>query len=372
MTGTAGVWLIALLAQGPSSSHGVLDVHARATLAADVLPRRDVSELRPEVGVEVTVRPSTRLTMRFDGVVEGLVADRSGRVTDATLLVRDAYVETHAAAVDVRAGYGRLVWGRLDEIAPTDVINPIDAAKFLFDGRSEARLPVTFVRGRVSVSERLRVEGVIVPRFRRGAFDRLDEPSSPFNLAADAVLAAGVAAAPGRLQLEPGRGWRDASGGARVEATLGRVDASASVYRGFDGLGPIGFQASIDSVSAQIVGQVVEFHPRFTMVGGDFETVAGPWAFRGEVAGFVDRSFLAAGAAPGMPLALVRGQSFDAGVGFDRRVRAWRVFGSTIVHRSWAKEAPSVSHTNVDIVASLERPFHGDRYVVRGFAVASS
>ena len=191
----------------------------------------------------------------------------------------------------------------------------------------------------------------------------------PFNLAEDAAIpTAGVA--PGRVQVEPRDGWREMSGGARVETTIGRVDASASVYRGFDGLGPIGLQASIDPASGQVVAQLLEFHPRFTMVGGDFETVSGAWAFRGEVAGFVDRSFVSTGSlTPGVPPLLVPGRSFDAGAGFDRRVGAWRVFGSTVVHRQWANDDPSVARTDVDVVGSVERSFRGDRHVARGFAV---
>jgi hypothetical protein len=349
--GSAGLWLLALLMQEPPSTVDVIDVHVWTAVTADVLPRRDSSELRPELGAAITARPSRPLAMRFDGVVSGLLADRGGRVTAASLLIRDAYVEARAAAVDVRAGYGRLVWGRLDEVAPTDVINPLDAARFLFDGRSEARLPVMFVRARVSPSERLRVEGVVVPRFRRGVFDRLEEPSSPFNLVADAVVPAGITLAPGRRQIEPSNGWRNVSGGARVETTLGRVDASASVYRGFDALGPIGFRASVDPASPQIVGQLVEVHPRFTMVGGDVETVAGPWALRGEVAGFVERSFVSgASLTPGSSPLLVPGRSFDAGAGFDRRLGEWRMFGSTVVHREWASDEPSVSRTDVNVI----------------------
>ncbi len=368
---SAGVWLLTLIMQSPSSGHP-FDVHLRAAVTADALPRHAASELRPEVGAEITARPSGRLTMRFDGVVDGVLANRGGRVDGASILVRDAYLETHAGAVDVRAGYGRLVWGRLDEVAPTDVINPLDAARFLFDGRSEARLPVTFLRARVSASERLRLEGVVVPRFRRGVFDRLEESSSSFNLAADAVVPAGVQLAPDRIQIEPANTWRAVSGGVRVETTVGRVDASASVYRGFDGLGPIGLQASIDPASGQLAGQLVEFHPRFTMIGGDVETVAGPWAFRGEVASFVERSLLSAVVTPGLSPRLVPGRSFDAGGGVDRRIGDWRVFGSALLHREWAEQDSGMGRTDVSLVGSIERPFRGERYRARGFAVVNA
>ena len=53
--------------------------------------------------------------------------------------------------------------------------------------RSEARLPVGLVRVRAFLPKASTIEGVVVPVFRAGRFDQLDEPSSPFNLAANAT-----------------------------------------------------------------------------------------------------------------------------------------------------------------------------------------
>ena len=95
--------------------------------------------------------------------------------------VHDAFAELTAGRLDVRAGFARVVWGRLDEIQPTDVVNPLDVSRFFFEGRSEARLPVALVRASVFLSDAASVEAVYVPVFRRGRFDLLDEPTSPFN-----------------------------------------------------------------------------------------------------------------------------------------------------------------------------------------------
>ena len=77
-----------------------------------------------------------------------------------------------------------MTWGKLDEIQPTDVINPLDVSRFFFEGRSEARLPVLLARARLHVAENVTIEGIYVPDFRRGRFDQLDEATSPFNMAA--------------------------------------------------------------------------------------------------------------------------------------------------------------------------------------------
>jgi hypothetical protein len=127
---------------------------------------------------------------------------------------------------------------------------------------------------------------------------------------------------------EPKATWSNMSGGGRVEATIGRVDLAASAYRGFDGLGPTTLELEpFDPARPGLAGRLVQHHPRFTMLGGDFETVVGEWSLRGEVAAFVEKTLLQA-VQPG----LVAGRSFDAGLGVDRRAGEYRLFASAIVH----------------------------------------
>ena len=177
---------------------------------------------------------------------------------------------------------------------PSDVINPIDTARFLLEGRSEARLPVAFVRGRLFFSdERCIVEGVLVPLFRRATFDAMDEPTSPFNLLNDADSAGGAAGDAARRSARAvdvvversraARGFRR-----RPAASMSRL----STYRGFDGFGMVSFEPSFGiAIAPAVVGRLVERYPRFTMIAGDVETVRGEWAIRGEVAAFVERQF---------------------------------------------------------------------------------
>ena len=60
---------------------------------------------------------------------------------------------------DLRVGYTRIVWGRLDEFLPTDVVNPQDISRFFFEGRTEGRMPVGLVRVRWLPSDRYTLEG---------------------------------------------------------------------------------------------------------------------------------------------------------------------------------------------------------------------
>ena len=78
------------------------------------------------------------------GYVEGLAADRHQAESPTTDLIarpQELYVEFVSERADLRLGYSRIVWGRLDELQPTDVVNPLDLAKFFFEGRAEARIP---------------------------------------------------------------------------------------------------------------------------------------------------------------------------------------------------------------------------------------
>ena len=363
--------------QPPSPPPRAVDAARPYQLSSDLglrflsVPKQDANELRLWAAVRLADQPTDWLRWSSDVRFDGLVADRRGRVNDFRVEARDAWVELRRGALDVRAGFGRLPWGRLDEVQPTDLINPLDTSRLLLDGRSEARRGVGFVRARVTSSEALRFEGVLVPFFRRGVFDALDEDTSPFNLTRDLVLPA-FAVDDGRVEhREPEVSWENVSGGGRVDATVGRLDFGVAAYRGFDAFGPIVFETTVTPPTAPdvlptVVGRLVEFHPRFTMVGGDFETVTGDWAWRGEGAIIVHRQF-AGVSRPG----LVAGKSLDAGAGFDRRAGDFRLYGSLLVHHDWSDVDPAIVKTDTSVVGSIERLFDRERWLARAFALVN-
>jgi hypothetical protein len=350
------------------------------SVTVDRLPNAPASatELRARLFAEETLKPFERLTIHLAGFVEGLVADRdrAGLVRDAIVRPQEAYIEVAADRADLRVGYSRVVWGRLDEIQPTDVVNPLDLARYFFEGRGEARLPVALVRGRAFFGERATVDALLVPKFRRGTFDQLDEDSSPFNLEADQVVCLGIGVCP-PLDVdvrEPALALGNLQGGARLSATTGRVDWAISAWRGFDTFGVYDVLPP-DPLALTPTLRAVRSFPRQTMIGGDFETARGSWAFRGEAASFFTDD---------------QADRLDAGAGFDRRAGEYHVSGTVLVHHESARDdaregsgvvtppdagldAPpterTAAYTSLSFVSSAERTFGRERYRSRAFVV---
>lgn len=327
------------LAQEP----GTVEVRGEVGALAVAFPGLDVSEFRSRVRLEVTADPSPWLRLKLEGTVDALLADRGGRVDDAVMRAREAWVELRGSGAEFRVGYGRMVWGRLDEIMPSDVLNPVETSRYFLEGRSEARLPVAFARGRVFLTDETTVELLASLPGRRGRFDELDEVTSPFNLAGGALR-----------REEPGASWDNVQTGGRVSTTLGRLDASVSAYRGTEAFG---------TVTLTPTG-LVERYSRFTMFATDAEAVVGSWALRAEAAYFSDRVL------PG-PFGPRAGRAVDAGAGIDRSAGDYHVFASIVWHRDWTTDGPASHNTDLSVIGSIERRFSRDRFLVRVFGVAN-
>jgi hypothetical protein len=215
---------------------------------------------------------------------------------------------------------------------------------------------------------------VYVPVFRKGRFDQLDEPTSPFNIASGVAddlvvcLALGCPTLPPALvDDKPEVTVANAQGGARVGGTVGRLDWSVAAYRGFEPFGLVRFAATPPVAGAPVT--LVRTYPRFTMVGGDFETVRGAWGIRGEIAAFVEDNFQT------QDLLVAEGSSVDAGLGLDRKAGDYRVSAMVVFHReSYDPPRGGLQRTerhDVSIVGSADRSFARDRYSVRTFAVVT-
>jgi hypothetical protein len=224
------------------------------------------------------------------------------------------------------------------------------------------------VRGRWYFSDDVSLEGVYVPVFRRGRFDQLSEATSPFNIVpgtapSPACTPAGCLDVVTGARQTPGATWRNGQGGARFSATTGRLDWSLAAYRGFEPFGHFE-QVLLPPTPERPFGavRIDQRHPRFTMIGGDFETVAGEWGLRGEVAYFPRDNLQSPGA-------MIReGESLDAGIGFDRRAGNYQFSGTVLFHQERA-DAADAERRDVSLIVSADRTFSREKYRARAFGV---
>ncbi|MCA1560441.1 MAG: hypothetical protein LC753_02875 [Acidobacteria bacterium] len=361
------LWAIPVCGQVPTG-------YVSALVAS--FPNRDnAAELRARAFVEEKVEVSHRLRLTLSGFAEALVADRGDEGTTTTVFrVQDANIELRARRLDLLAGFARVAWGTLDELQPTDVVNPLDVSRFFFEGRNEARMPVPLVRARIFIEGDTSVEAIYVPFYRRGRFDQLDEKTSPFSVTPDpgtglvVCLAIGCPTLPPTVvTFEPDRQARNAQGGVRLTATTGRVDWSVAAFRGFE---PFGLYTLMGVLPASpSVVRINQVFPRFTMIGGDFETVFGEWGIRGEGAVHTDDSFQST------DLRIVQGHSLEGGIGVDRKAGSYTLSGTVLVHHE-AYDAPlrtpdgiRKDRNDVSLVVSGDRTFARERYRLRTFGV---
>ena len=292
----------------------------------------EATELRSRVFADYRRDLGERLRFTLAGLAEGLIGDRGepDLTRAAVLRPQELHVEARWQHADLRIGFSRVVWGRLDEFLPTDVVNPLDLTRFFLEGRAEGRMPVGMMRARWLPSDRFSLDAIYVPVFRRGRFDQLDEDTAPFNITPLFPV----------TRIEPAHTFGNAQGGVRASATTGRVDWAVSAYRGFESL-PVLLPAPPAPPGPPAL---VAIHPRFTMIGGDFETVRGQWGLRGEIAAFTGRD------------------SLETGVGVDRRAGSYRVTGTAMFSRS-------PDRRDFTLVSSIDRSFARETRSIRAFGV---
>ena len=361
-----------------------------ASAMVGTLPNVDATELRVRLDGTVDVEVNDAWVIKASSWVDTLAGSRRDEsAADLVYQPGEIYARYRHERFDVTAGFQRVVWGTLDEIQPTDVVNPIDVSRFLMDGRSEARLPVLALRGRLFLPRDTTVDAVYLPVFRRGRYDLLEEETSPFNLRADScrdgICTAGSTSVP-LVSREPPRTLATGSIGARVSRPFGGVDVGVSGWRGWQAFPlvsvgvvrpPVIMPVPPDSAPGPVV-VLRESWSRITMVGADAETARGAITWRAEGAFLLDTPVQAQSGDPALVDTTpgigptVDGRSLQVGAGLDWTLGPWRTFGNVILRRAWAvgRLASLVpSDGGVQLVGGVERAFARDTRRFRGFAV---
>jgi hypothetical protein len=308
------------------------EFRGEVSLFAGLFPSRELAESR----LRVFARYDRRLgrSWRMKASAYGEAGARGGAGGSVLLQPYEIYLERPGDKLDLRLGYSTLPWGVLDELQPTDRVNPLDVARFALENRSQARLPVPLLRARLRLPRGVWLEGVWVPRPRRGTFDQLDEATSPFHPSPD-VVALARSDPPwtaGHMEL-----------GGRLEGAFSGWDWALAAYR--DVADSDFYEVRADS--SRPAAAVRAVRPARWMLGGHFETTLGAWTARGEGAvDFEDPRQVAS------PPAVARGRTFQGGLGMDRRV-AETVFSANAIYT--ARSATASSAAGAEAPGRLDR-----------------
>ncbi len=318
------------------------DFRGRLDVSGVGYPSQDLAEARGRLFAAFETEVGERWFFVASAYADG-VAGTSDRGTAGVLRPHETYVEYRRERAEIRFGFSNLGWGVIDELAPQDVVNPVDVSRFVLEDRGEARLPVPLARLRWFLPAETSLEAVLVPWARGGTFDQLDEPSSPFAPAELAALPRSD------LPLTPA----NMEGGLRFRGTTSGLDWGASVYRDivdFDR-----YEISSAGLTATRPGRV--------MVGGDVETARGEWVFRGEGAFFLDDPLQAEGA----PVIVTR-WSFQGGFGADRRLGENLLFLDAL-YRLIPEDPLLLAEDEISLIGGLTRDLASGTQNLRVFGV---
>jgi hypothetical protein len=346
-------------------SLSVTSVQARLSLRGELedigafYAVQDVGENRGRLQLGLSFLPESFFLVRAGACGEFLTRSGKREGIATNLRPAESYAEIRGGRFDLRMGYIDVIWGVLDEVQPTDVVNPLDVSRFFLENRARARLPIPAAALRIYLPGRTRLELVAVPFFEPGVFDQLDEATSPFNFYRWLV----PASVPLRRRTPP-RTLDQMEYGARLTTTHRRTDISLCFFRGRED-----FPIYVEEVPEFAGGGGPEFsligtYPWFTMVGGDLETVAGGWGFRAEGALFLEDSFQDLRGE-----VVVEGKSFQCGAGIDREVNDYVIVGEIVVQARWAPLDFAERREELGFIGGLERRFHFGREKVESFLI---
>lgn len=214
--------------------------------------------------------------------------------------IDEAYLDVYTGQVDIRLGIQKFAWGRLDEINPTDNLNPEDLTEGGTNDEVDRKIGVPALKVN-AYSDAANVEVAFVPFYVPYRLPDREERWFPRVLVPPESVDAGATV--GRVPVRtyyrdidlPPRTMRNAEAGIRVSRLVSGWDLSASYFTGFD---PMPLSESVVDVDVTLVNPLsleytaasrVTLMPalhRIHVFGFDFTGTLGDFTLRGEYAYF--------------------------------------------------------------------------------------
>jgi hypothetical protein len=240
-------------------------------------PWKGVSMLRPELDLTLKNKFSPRWRGQvsvwgfYDAVYAIMGRDNyTEAVLDAyeqEIELRDTYLQGSLSdSLDLKVGRQVVVWGTLDNLRATDVLNPMDLRVPGLTDIEDLRLPVTMLKldyyfGNWDLS------GIVIPEVRFSKKPVFGSDFYPF-------------AVPAPPEDKPDDGFQNVQYAAALKGVFSGMDI------GFYGADLYADQAYLVPAGGGAPGQFVRRYPRMQMLGAAGDFAAGNWLFKGEAAWF--------------------------------------------------------------------------------------
>lgn len=324
--------------------------------------REDIFESRNRLFLEKSADVKDWVAFYLSGRVDGLLSNREEDANDIAGKIDDAHLNFFFPKAEVTLGYSKVFWGKLDQLAPIDIVNPLDISRlFLEAERKEAKRAVPLFMVSPYFGEESRLDFILVPFFEEGTYDELNEETSPFNIV---HFPAPLDQLPVEEEL-PSRDLENIEYGGRFSSTFREFDWSLYYFRGFCDFPLYRVTYHFNPISNEMTpGKIKAEHVKNTMFGYDFEFVEGKWGIRGEGAFFTDQGFQKK-----ETVDYTRGDSFIGGFGVDRSFGDNYLNLSALYGKIFVDDDIEERKEEITLLATIEREFSYETKVVKLFSV---
>jgi hypothetical protein len=213
----------------------------------------------------------------------------------------EAYVDVYAGPFELRLGRQKIFWGQLDDIQPTDHLNPEDLTEFFFRPEAERKIGIPAAR-LAGYRGPWSAELVWSPVYSANRVPNREDRWFPPLLEVPARIATPLGLVPVRTRYPdvdaPAHALESSDVGLRVTRFVRGAEVSGSLFHGWDkgvtfgarGRGtlvPTGNPAA--PAAPQVALEVFPSLHRITVVGADFAVPVWLLALRGEAAWIAGR-----------------------------------------------------------------------------------
>ncbi len=240
-------------------------------------PWKGLSMLRPELDLTLKNKFSSRWQGQISvrGFYDTVYSLRGRNNYSAAVLneyeqeieLRDTYLQgSLTESLDIKVGRQVVVWGTLDNLRATDVLNPLDLRVPGLTDIEDLRLPVTMLKLDYYVGN-WNLSGIVIPEVRFGKRPVFGSDFYPFAI-------------PAPPEDKPDNGFENVPYAAALKGVFSRLDL------GFYWADMVADKAYLVPVGTSAPGQFIRRYPRIKMLGTAANLAAGNWLFKGEAAWF--------------------------------------------------------------------------------------